>query len=146
MASYLITDFLDKTLYAVKQVPIRRYPEDKEKPIYIVKSGEMVGVVYSWIGIKANVRKSNYFMFYDANGRAYYTPAILSMYSMTHAKEQGIKTTEQKIKEQEEKEDKDKEGVYYYITKYGKWVLAAYVVAKIFPFVLPEIKNVFKKN
>lgn len=97
---YSAADILEQTLIAKTDVPVYySVPRDGDGalPNAVVKSGNPVGVVYSWIGPDpqglgiANL----WWMFYGPNGTYYYAEHIPGRYDVSALKQQGILTAEQ---------------------------------------------------
>lgn len=98
-AQFDAADIYGKTLIAKKDVSLYRLPLDSAKPVYTVKAGQSVGVVYSHVEPKPG-RSNMYWMFKDEKERPYYAKHEKGLYSVSAIKSQGVKTTEDKIKEE----------------------------------------------
>lgn len=151
MASYSISDLIDKTLYAKKSV-VKLYgnpstPSFKET----VGKGAPIGVLYSWAWGGAN-KNLLYLMFYENKtwsplyGKPYYVIADGSSLDASYVKEQGVKTVEQKEKEAAEADKKDTKGDFaYYVERWGGTVLgvaaAVYAGVKGFEYYMTNRKK-----
>lgn len=71
MSTYSLSDIVNKSIVARGDVRLYRLPLDSAPVVYTVKSGQTVGVVYSYLLPSAG-RSSVYLMFMDNNGRPYY--------------------------------------------------------------------------
>lgn len=119
MTTYSASYFIGKTLYAAARVPLYRVPIDSAAPYAYVESGRIVGVVYSYVNVKPGYRSALYWMFYDGNGRPYYSPMLSGLYSESALRDQGVIST----KEQLEEEKKKQETTAEYLKKMGKTVV-----------------------
>ena len=112
-----------KTLIAKKRIPL--YPsakEDKNRIIAIVEPGKPVGVVYSWVDGERG--KPLFWMFYAKVGnieKAYYAKHDENGFNLPALKEQGVKTTQEEIQEEENKDKPTSEKIFEYIKKYAMW-------------------------
>jgi hypothetical protein len=89
---------IGKTLFAKKNVPIKRYPSEASPVVYTAKPGEVVGIVYSWVkGDGASI----WWQFQDQNGKFYYAEQVVGRFSLDALQQQGVKTLEDLKKEQE---------------------------------------------
>ena len=137
MATTPVTQLYDKTVFANKNVPVFR-SNDFKKPFKTYKKGEAVGVVYSHISRPEGI----YLMFLEPKalgGRSYYM-----LYSPTNVdtkslKQQGVKTDEQLIKEEVDKNLYEKSKFEYFISKYGIWVLITILA-------IPVVKTYVEKK
>lgn len=90
MPTFSAADIIGKTLNAKKTVEVYRY-NDLTKPVYKVKPGQIVGVVYSYLMPKEG-REVLYWMFYDANKKPYYTKQEPGLYDIKSLRDQGVLT------------------------------------------------------
>ena len=120
MPTFSAADIVGKTLIAGTWVPLKRLPFDAAPDIYNVQPGSSVGVVYSFL-LPDKDRERMYWTFYDTNGKAYYAEHIEGRFSVQGLTDQGVKTTLDKIKEQE----KANESLKTTIEKNIKWLAIA---------------------
>jgi hypothetical protein len=120
---------IGKTLFAAKTLDKLNASLQKTGTF---KPGESVGVVYSYITRNGQV----HWMFYDSFGKAYYIKHTADSFKFS-------KDIQNALQQQQMKEEKEiiaqKGAVPYYIEKYGKYVLIAFVG-------LALIKTFYKKN
>ena len=144
MATVTLTQLFDKTLIANKDTPIYRYASltlangKKQAPIKVVKKGEVIGVVYSYINEAGNI----WLMFYEPKalgGRSYYMLYKAGSLDVSNLKQQGVKTDQQIESEQADKELYEKSKFEYYLKKYGIWVLLTLVA-------IPVVKTYVQKK
>lgn len=98
MSLYSVEDLIGKTLYAAKDVPLYRTTGNYyqgDKPVYIVKRGQAIGVLDTWIQKGADI----WFLYYDSNKRLYVSQYKDGFYSGKQLKDQGVKTEEEKTEE-----------------------------------------------
>ena len=81
MPSYNVSQIIGATLYAKRPISIKAIPEDGAPVIRQIPVGQPVGVVFSYLMPNAN-RSSMYWMFYDAQGNAYYSVHNSSWYEL----------------------------------------------------------------
>jgi hypothetical protein len=98
-------DVIGKTLYANTDVKIYDRPEDKAKVSRIVKAGQRVGEVYSFL-LPREGRSNFYWFFKDTAGKNYFAIDDKKSFDLKALKAQGVKSQEQKTKEAED-ENKD---------------------------------------
>lgn len=92
---------IGRTLYAFTDVNLTRQPMDGAAPIFTVKRGAPVGVVYSFLLPKEG-RSALWWVFKDANGREYYAEHKVGKFDFQALTAQGAKDTETIIKEAEQ--------------------------------------------
>lgn len=92
-----------KTLVANQDIAVYRSPQDSATKVYTAKAGQVIGTVSSWINPGEGKSYLNW-MFYDSNGRPFYTRHKPGVYSVRNLKEQGALT----IKDQKKLEDEAK--------------------------------------
>jgi hypothetical protein len=102
------TAIIGKTLFAKREIPLRRIPEDNAPIIYRVSPGKSVGVVFSYIGAQPGKRENLYWMFKDDNGNIYYAPHVVGYYDIQSIKDQGAMT----IQEQQQQAAEANKGVF----------------------------------
>ena len=126
---------IGKTLYAFADVNLTRQPMDGAAPIFKVKGGAPVGVVYSFLLPKEG-RRYLWWVFKDANGREYYAEHKVGKFDFQALKDQGAKDTETIIKEAEQAAQPAREFWGNKIVLIAGLALAAYLfkepIAKIF--------------
>lgn len=136
-------EIINKTLIAAKDVPIFRYGSDTAPQIGIVKAGQPVGVVYSWLDpAPEQGRAGLWWVFYQSNNQYYYTPHVEGNFSISALQEQGAVSTEEKIRRQQEQEKLNNmslpEQILY---KYGWWLAVPVIL-----FAAPGIIKALKPN
>lgn len=105
MALYSVDDIIGKTLVAKQRVPLYRLPYPNAELIGYVEPGKYVGLVYSYQNIDpANGRYNLWWMFAPAAGTSnyYYAPHVEGYYDIKALAQQGVITTEEKIKREAE--------------------------------------------
>jgi hypothetical protein len=106
---YSAAEIIDKTLIAQMQVPVYRFPNDREQPIGYIQKGQPVGIVNAWIAADpTHDRTGLWWQFYPTNNYSsfYYAPHKAEYYNIGALKEQGVLTEKEK---EEAKKDEDKE-------------------------------------
>jgi hypothetical protein len=105
MPTYSADQIIGKVLIAKKPVPVYDLPpyESSAKQIAVVKPGQTVGTVYSYVGNKPG--KFLCWQFYDKNNKAYYAAHVSGYYDIQSLKDQGALTTKE---ETELKADENK--------------------------------------
>lgn len=119
MPTFSANDIVGKTLIARKSIPLKRLPQKSASTIYTAKPGITVGVVYSWVEGDGGL----WWMYYDQNGRTYYTFHEPGAYDIKSITAQGVESLEQ-VQEQQDKKD---DPVGFYISKFLKPVTYAVV-------------------
>lgn len=144
MATITLTQLIDKTLIANKDTPIYRFATKtlangkKQAPIKVVKKGEVIGVVFSFIDKAGDI----WLQFKEPKalgGRSYYMLYKAGSLDVSNLKQQGVKTDQQIDKEQADKELYEKSKFEYYIKKYGIWVLVTLLA-------IPVVKTYVQKK
>lgn len=128
MSTFNADDITGKSLIAKAAVNAYKSPSSIS-PLYAsFKTGQTIGVVYSWI----NKGGKLFWMFYDSKNSPYYVEHSEGKFSITALVDQGTKTTKQKTQEKIESEkslgDKLGENLLSF-TGIVKWVLIAAIVA-----------------
>lgn len=116
-----------KTLIAKTPVPLKRYAQASAPAVYTVKSGNVVGIVYSWVMDGPTL----YWAFYDQNGNPYYAEHRPGRFSVAALQQQGAQTLED-IKEEKEKAENP---ISYTISKIltpVAWAAVAFFAIKAF--------------
>jgi hypothetical protein len=101
MKIFSANEIIGKTLFARVAVPVYRLPEFSANPVFTVKPGEAIGVVYSYLDAKPG--RPFVWTFLDKNNKAYYVRHDSKSFDLTALKKQGAKTTEEKEKESKPK-------------------------------------------
>jgi len=99
MATYSADDIVGKSLIAKRAINVYR-GNDLTQSVYTIKPGQTVGTVVSYL-MPNDSREVLYWMFNDANGRAYYTKQVAGNYDIKTIKEQGVLTLDEKKKKEE---------------------------------------------
>ena len=130
--SYTANQILDKQILAAKDTPLFR-GSDFTKPFRIVKAGQPIGQVYSYLKATGTTGKAR-LMFYDGanyTGTPFY--ALNEAVDTQFLKDQGTLTVQQEIKQEQDKKEKENDPIAYYVKKLGLPVLliggAIYLVA-----------------
>ena len=98
--TYSAADIIDKTLFAKTRVPIKRQPWDAFPVVGYAEPGQKIGVVYTYLGIKAG-RSVLYWGFIDENRIMYYTEHREGYYNVQSLRGQGLLTLEEKQRQEE---------------------------------------------
>lgn len=130
MPTFTADSIIKKTLIASKPVPVKRLPYDSAAVVYTVQPGQTVGNVHSYLLPKAD-RSTLYWMFYDANGRAYYTPHKIGMYSIKDLFDQGVLTVEQ-VTARETKANETTKDFIERMLKFGAIAFGIVILGKTF--------------
>lgn len=136
-------DIVGKTLTAIKDVPVYRWAEDNTLPIGTVKRGQPVGVVYSWLNPSPqNNRAGLWWVFYQNNNQYYYTPHCENCFSISDLKQQGVISTDEKIKQELEKQKLAEMSLpEQLLHKYGWWLAVPVLL-----FAAPGIITALRKK
>lgn len=122
---YNAGDLINKTLIAHRDVPVYIFPGESEVPIGIVKAGNPVGIVYSYLSPSPTQDRTRlWWQFSPASNydRYYYAPHEQGYYDVSAIRQQGVLTLEEK---QEEEELANLPWYERLIRKYGGWVVLA---------------------
>ena len=122
MPTYSAADVINKTLIARKPVAIKRSPSLSQPTVYTAKSGDTIGVVYSYIQNNDGL----WWMYYDQYQKPYYTLHDPNSYDIKSLSAQGAISLE----EVKAAEEKAADPVDYYITKFAApimWSVVAYI-------------------
>lgn len=103
MATYSVDQIIGKTLIAKKPIDLVRYGSDNAPVIYTVKSGQTVGIVYSYLLPNEN-RSSLYWSFDDADGRPYYAKHGIGFFDVKALQDSGALTVTEQAAAEAEKE------------------------------------------
>ena len=107
--TYSAAQIVGKNLIAARPVALKRTPGTTAATIYTAQAGQTIGTVYSYVG--GGEKGPLWWMFYDQNGKAYYTKHEIGAYSLDVLQAQGVLTVEEERKQEEEKK-KEQEGGY----------------------------------
>ncbi len=100
--SFSAADLIGKTFKADGAVPIYDSPTNAATPVRTVSSGQIIGILYSWLAPSGSYRTGYWWMFYDSYNRAYYVPFTANQnIDEGFFREQGVQTTLEKIEEQQ---------------------------------------------
>ena len=91
MSSYSVDQIIGKTLIAKSEIPLYRFPNDGAEVVFKVSKGQSLGVVYSYLLPGPN-RTNLYWMFKDANDKAYYSEHKVDIYDVKELQNQGALT------------------------------------------------------
>ena len=97
-ATYGVDQVIGKTLFAKTVVPLLRYPSSSAPVIYTVEPGKQVGVVDTFVSQPKF--DGFYWSFLDGNNKPFYALHKIGRFDLSALVEQGIKSTQQIIKEQ----------------------------------------------
>lgn len=100
--SYSADQIIGKSLIARKPVKLKRNRSAEAETVYTVPAGQPVGVVYSYLGGNGSPL---WWMFYDANKRAYYAMHEPGLFDIDALRDQGALSVEEETKKQKEKEE-----------------------------------------
>jgi hypothetical protein len=129
MPTYTISEIIGKTLYAKKEVPLYKNSLATTKPYAVVKPGNYIGVLWSW------VEQDNiiWLIFkYGANGQ-FLVKMEPGLIDTSNLAEQGVKTVEQEKKADDQKkllESGFTGKLEYFIQKYGLYLIGAIIAGQ----------------
>lgn len=92
---------IGKTLVAVQPVDITRTPSDQAQTVFTTRTGQTVGVVYSYLSPGPN-RQNLWWSFRDANGRPYYAEHRTGLFDVRSIQQQGVLTLEERKQKADE--------------------------------------------
>jgi len=123
MPTFTADQIIDKYLIAKKTVPVYNLPpyDNLAKQIAIVKPGETVGLVYSYVG--GTPGKFLVWQFYDKNNKAYYAAHVRGYYDVKALKSQGALTSEEKQEKEESANMSTGDKLVQYLKKSGNVLL-----------------------
>jgi hypothetical protein len=129
-------DIVGKTLIAKKKVFLYSSPTAKN-PLASINPGQTIGVVYSYL--KPGKNRPQLWWMFQNGARFVYVAHQEGSFDVQSLKDQGIKSTEERTKEEAEKLEKQQKGaVSFYIEKYVPWIIVGI-------FAVPLIKDLIKK-
>lgn len=121
---YSVSDIVGKTLIANTRVPYYASANDSAAPLGYVNAGYPVGVVYSWLDPNPAYNRVGLWWIFQKNGSFIYAPQRIGLYNIGALNQQGVISTEEKIKQEQEAARIASMGVVeQYIYKYGKYIL-----------------------
>jgi hypothetical protein len=130
MATVTADKVIGKNLYSKGSVDIVLYPGGKV--IRSVKSGGLLGTVYSWKVTDGIV----YWMFFDSYGQPYYAKQD------SNVEFPGLSDVLKQIEnEAVAKEIETKGALNYYLQKYLPWIVGGIVVALVLPKIIKSKTN-----
>jgi len=135
MTTYSVSDILDKTLIAKIKTPVYSDASDTAQPIGYVVPGQPIGVVYSYLNPKEG-RSDFWWMFYENNGKTYYTPHKKGQFDVSALRAQGVISTEEKT----EIAKAEAETITQKVEKYGKYILAGIFTLGAFSIIIKNRK------
>lgn len=110
MAVYSLAQLLDKTFFGVKDIECKRSANDSAPVWYIVKKGQPLGKLYSWLNPSAS-RDSIWLMFNDVYGKPFYVKMETGKFSLSKLIEQGAISVKEQIElEKQQQENNQKDG------------------------------------
>ena len=124
MPEVSVDKLIGSNLTAAKQLVAYDQPSTSGKKLFIIKEGGLTGKVWSWIERNDGV----WLMFKRSGSGYYYILAAPKSFKSTEAIKQ-IYKVEKAAEEQQIVEEKGK--LPFYIEKYGKWVLGAFVLVTL---------------
>ena len=116
MASFNASDIIGKTLYAKKTLVVKNLPSDNAPSLYSVSSGQMVGIVDSYIEPKAG-RNSNLYWKLTGPTPKYIEHKEGNFSDKAITTQGGVSLEQQKINE-----EKANETFGQKIERYGIWI------------------------
>lgn len=131
MANFSASDIIGKTLIAKKDTPVFSTPTETGKPLIVIKKGQTIGIVYSYLAPNAN-RSKLYWMFESqANKKPYYVAHNIGNFDVKSLYDQGVKTTKEKQQEEEDKNKTTAEKISDTLKNFLYLGLGAYVVVNL---------------
>ena len=125
-------EVVGKTLIAKKDIPVKTSAFDSAPVSYVVPAGQTVGVVNTWLNPTAD-RTSIYWVIERSAGPNVYVKHETGAFDVKALVQQGAQTTEEKVKEQKEEEQRQNDPWGYYIEKYafkGLLIMGGIIIAK----------------
>lgn len=103
MALYSVTQIIGKSLYAKKDVQLKRSAFDATASVYTVKKGSLIGVVQTYV-LPREGRKNLYWEFQNSYGVTLYCEHKEGNFSLTKLLEQGVISVKEEIEAKKEAE------------------------------------------
>lgn len=128
--SYDVSFLVGKTLFANQDTNIYSFAMDSAKPIAKIKKGQSLGVLFSFLVPKSG-RKVLWLMFEGADRKPYYVPVEYNTIDTEALKKQGVKTTDEIIKQDERDNESTKDKIFRML-KYGAIGLGGVLVLSSF--------------
>ena len=128
MATYPVDQIVGKTLYSKVNLNIRKLPDINSTIIKTVKPNDFVGVVYSYISKSDGI-------WWILEGNSLYPNQYVKhqegYFDLQNLRNQGAKTTEELLKEEEQK-NKTFSDYWQEALKLASFGIGAFVLVKIF--------------
>lgn len=123
MPTFSADQIVSKTLIAKKPVPVYDLPfyDKLAKQIAVIKPGNTIGVVFSWVG--GTPGKPLNWEFKGNAGKMYYVAHVPGYFSVTSLREQGVQTTSEIQQEQKKSEQTTGDKLTEYFKKSGNVIL-----------------------
>jgi hypothetical protein len=123
MPTFSADQIVSKTLIAKKPVPVYDLPfyDKLSKQIAVIKPGNTIGVVFSWVG--GTPGKPLNWEFKGNAGKMYYVAHVPGYFNVTSLREQGVQTTDEIQQEQKESEQTTGDKLTAYFKKSGNVLL-----------------------
>jgi hypothetical protein len=139
MATFNISNLIDKPLTAKVATKLYRTANDTAKNYASVAAGQPLGTLFSYIKPNENT-KNLWFMFYDSNNKPYYVKYTTNLISATALNKAGVKDVTKEVKEAEKKKEFEEKGaIRFYIEKYAPYIIGAI-------FLIPIAKKLIDKK
>jgi hypothetical protein len=123
MPTYSADQIVSKTLIAKKPVPVYDLPfyDKLSKQIAVIKPGNTIGVVFSWVG--GTPGKPLNWEFKGNAGKMYYVAHVPGYFDVQSLRDQGVQTTAEIKQEQNESEMSTGDKLAQYLKKSGNVLL-----------------------
>lgn len=131
MANFSAADIIGKTLFAKKDTPIFATPTEMGQPLLIIKKGQPIGVVYSYLAPNANRAKLYWVFESKTSKKPYYVAHNVGNFDIKALYDQGVKTTKEKQQEEEDKNKTTAEKISDTLKNFLYLGLGAYVVVNL---------------
>lgn len=139
---YNAADIIDKTLIATKKIPVYKNAVDGAEVAGYVNAGQPVGVVYAWLAANPGMNRSGlWWAFWPVNGMYYYAPHIEGNFSVSALKQQGVISTEEKIKQAQEAENEANKTWYDKIISKYWWIPIAGIAIMQVPGIIKASRS-----
>lgn len=123
MPTFSADQIVNKALIAKKPVPVYDLPfyDKLSKQIAVIKPGDTIGVVYSWVG--GTPGKPLNWQFKGNAGKMYYVAHVKGYFDVQALRDQGVQTTAEIQQEQKESEQSTGDKLTAYLKKSGNVLL-----------------------